>query len=164
MAKSRKSGSKKSSFARQQEMLWKTIDRLKDEYRRYLSSLSKEELLDELMEASVDRFYAAFTTDLVMNVFLEEGVLDEKEANALPIEYFRGEIAALKEKRLGKKKGRSQTAKKSKVAAARGKKTVTRKASKKSAKKKSVKRRTPKRKTAVRKRAKKVSRKSRSRK
>ena len=97
-----------ADFKKQQERLWKTVERFKDEYRKHLNTLSREELQEEILEATVDRYYGAFTTDLVMNVFLEEDILSEKEANALPIEFFRNQIKKLKEERQNKRQKESK--------------------------------------------------------
>lgn len=114
----------KDTFAKQQERLWKTADALKEEYARYLMSLSREQLMEELMESMVDRCYAAFTTDLVMNTFLEEELLSEKEANELPIAFFRSHIEHLKEKRRSKGSLASSVIKASRVRAKKQKKPV----------------------------------------
>jgi hypothetical protein len=92
-----------ATFKKQQERLWKTVDRYKDEYRKYLKTLSRDELVEEILEVAADRAYAAFTTDLVMNVFLEQELITEKEANTLPIEFLRKEIDLLKKRRAKKR-------------------------------------------------------------
>ena len=90
---------KKSSFTKDQEQLWKTTEQFKKEYRKYLNTLDKEKLLDEFMDLAVDRCYAAFTTDLVMNAFLENDWITEKESNKMPLDFFKSELARIKKKR-----------------------------------------------------------------
>ncbi len=75
------------------------MDRFRDEYRKYLKLLSKDEMVDELLDSAVDRSYGAFTTDLLMNFLLEEEYLTEDEANRLPLEYFRQQIKDLQQRR-----------------------------------------------------------------
>jgi hypothetical protein len=131
----------KSNFKMEQQRLWKTVDKFKDEYRKYLKTLSKEKLIDEFMDMAVDRSYAAFTTDLVMNVFLEEGVLTEKEANSLPMEYFKSEILDLKSIKAKKKTTKKKVAKKkpAKKKATKKKPVKKKPVKKKATKKKPVK-------------------------